>query len=328
MSFKLQAINVLLTYAQCPEPKEDLFNHLLSLNTLEFVLVAQEKHKDGNNHLHAYVKFCSKPCVRNPRYFDWKGHHPNIASRPKLTAINYCTKHDTEPVANFNWKKKTKLDEAYEKILEGRANGESNDELFRIAIETDRSLLRCAPAIGYFINRLGKEVRLLQPRFNFQTFSLSPVDKTYMEQWIHVCGSMEAGDRMASKSLWFTGPTMNGKSSLACSLGPHWYMQANWNLSNIADVANTYGVLDDIEWDVLSRNYKSILGRQVMVDLTDKYKHKKSYTLGFPVIILTNELPEFTEAQKEWLRGNVDFFSLDNPVLPNNMCKPFRKIYI
>jgi len=319
MSFRLTSRNLLLTYSQCNRSKEDLHAYLLTLDLAEHVLVARETHQDGNFHLHAYFGFTRKPDIKNPRYFDWDGFHPNIASRPKRIAITYCTKHDTDPISNFNWKTTKKVEEAYQAIIHGKAAGKSNDELFEKAIETDNSLIRCAPAIGYFINRISKESRLAQARFELDSFPLPPDFKAHILEWKSICDSMEAGDRRISMSLWFFGPSMTGKTSLACSIGSHWYMQANWNVTNIADEDHVYGVMDDIEWDWVSRYYKSILGRQLNVDLTDKYKHKRSYKLGFPVIMCSNELPDFTPQQRDWLRFNVEFWEFQT-------CNNIKKI--
>jgi hypothetical protein len=46
-----------LTYAQNEASPEDLLEKLKPIDEIEQYLIAQEKHKDGNDHLHAYVKF-------------------------------------------------------------------------------------------------------------------------------------------------------------------------------------------------------------------------------------------------------------------------------
>lgn len=128
---------------------------------------------------------------------------------------------------------------------------------------------------------------------------------------------MERGDRLAIKSIWFCGPSMFGKTCLAESLGQHWYMQNMWNLECLSDNEAVYGVLDDIEWESLQISYKAVLGRQLNVNLTDKYKRKTLYKLGYPVIVCSNELPDFSLTQRTWLRENVLFYDIISSVLPN-----------
>ena len=86
-SFRFYAKNVFLTYPQCPCPKELLLEKLQSLLELQckpyYILVAKERHQDGNPHLHAMVQCTNKIQTTNPRFFDLldsNGHtyHPNI----------------------------------------------------------------------------------------------------------------------------------------------------------------------------------------------------------------------------------------------------------
>ena len=116
------------------------------------------------------------------------------------------------------------------------------------------------------------------------------------------------GDR---KSLWIYGPSRLGKTVLARSLGYHWYMQGAWNVDAYDDEAD-YGVLDDIPWENLQRYYKGLLGIQMDVTVTDKYKKKSVITHGRPVIVITNELPTFTVAEAAWLETNVVFHFIND----------------
>lgn len=99
-------------------------------------------------------------------------------------------------------------------------------------------------------------------------------------------------------------------------------MGFTWSMDCINDSAD-YGVIDDIEWDKLRYNYKAILGLQEDVTLTDKYRPKKTFKLGKPVIVCTNEVPCFTDIEKSWLSVNVAFYLVNSSVLPSSSPFPF-----
>lgn len=315
--FRLQAKHLLLTYPQCTLSKQELFDFLSLLPNADKILVSSERHQDGSPHLHAYFSFKKKPDLRNERYFDCNGFHPHIKGQSKTSAIAYVTKEDKDPTGNFQWKKISKTEEAYNAIITGNNEGLSNNELFYKAIETDKSLLRCAASVGYFINRIKVPKVDSPPKFNLASFSLHEHDRAFLEAWADTVRRMERGDRLVIKSLWFCGPSMFGKTCLARSLGQHWYMQNMWNLECLSDNDHVYGVLDDIEWESLQISYKGVLGRQEDVSLTDKYKRKTLYKLGYPVIVCTNELPDFSLVQRTWLRENVLFYDVISSILPN-----------
>jgi len=327
MTFRLQAKHVLLTFSQCTLTKDQLFDHFSSFRELDHILVAQELHQDGNTHFHCYVSFHSKPNIRNERHFDFNGFHPNIAIRPKKRAIEYATKEDKEPKANFEWQILKPIEKAYQIIQDYHKEGKSEHEIFHAAIATDKSLIRSACSVGYYVGRL-KNIKMGSPaKFDLESFALSITDEARLSLWSDTVKVMRRGDRNAIKSIWFTGPTMYGKTSLARSLGNHWYMQNIWNIKKIQDDDGYYGVLDDIEWDDIRKYYKSLLGRQLEVELTDKYKHKDTYKMGYPVIICTNELPDFTPQERNWLQGNVLFYCINSSVLPSSPIIPFQTIH-
>ena len=68
-----------LTYPQCDLTRADLGDHLLSLGP-EIVVVAQEKHKSGDLHLHAWIEYAKPKNVKRCDFFDYKGFHCNIGS--------------------------------------------------------------------------------------------------------------------------------------------------------------------------------------------------------------------------------------------------------
>lgn len=96
----------------------DKFNELYGKkHILELWCIGQEKHKDGNFHLHAYVRFKKPVRTQDPGYFDITEngvkYHPNIKTiRTAKSWVKYCEKYDEEPLKNFD------SNQSYKKIME------------------------------------------------------------------------------------------------------------------------------------------------------------------------------------------------------------------
>ena len=104
--FQFKSSQAFLTYAQCPIDRDYILDHITDLLastnrptpiTISAHCIAQEKHQDGNFHIHAYFKFSSKLSFRNQSFFDIKyegvNYHPNItAPRSPVAVIKYVQK--------------------------------------------------------------------------------------------------------------------------------------------------------------------------------------------------------------------------------------------
>ena len=108
--------NWFLTYPQCNDSPTDLLDKLQALDHgIIHYVIAREKHRDGNNHLHAYIKLSEGVVLRDaPQVFnllDKTGNYQPCRS-PK-SVIKYCTK-ESEYISNFDvskyLQKKGKLD--------------------------------------------------------------------------------------------------------------------------------------------------------------------------------------------------------------------------
>lgn len=113
--YRFKAKCVFLTYPQCPLAKEDALRALrakLGEEDGTHYLIGQEKHQDGNTHLHVYVEREKTIDTLNPRYFDIEVYHPNIEAPRDRTAVKkYVTKEDKEPLvwpSEWNWEEKRK----------------------------------------------------------------------------------------------------------------------------------------------------------------------------------------------------------------------------
>lgn len=102
MNFQIHSKNLFLTYAECPIDKQIAFDFLTDLLKPTRLLVAREKHQNGNYHLHAYCSFETAFRTRNPRFADMQGHHGNYQGcRSPKNVLKYCTKED-DYLANFD----------------------------------------------------------------------------------------------------------------------------------------------------------------------------------------------------------------------------------
>jgi len=102
-SLNLHAKRFFLTYAQTGETtKEELRDFLVGDKGAQFFVIGKETHEDGGYHIHAYVVYEKQKRVRDARYFDYNGLHPNIQTvRDPKKCQEYCIK-DGEYIANMD----------------------------------------------------------------------------------------------------------------------------------------------------------------------------------------------------------------------------------
>jgi len=88
MPFRLNAKNVFLTYPQCDTSAKVAGEYLYGLKPTRYIKVVREKHRDGNYHLHVLLQWVDKLNIREPRFFDLLGHHPNIQGVRSLPDVH------------------------------------------------------------------------------------------------------------------------------------------------------------------------------------------------------------------------------------------------
>jgi len=335
-AFRFTATNACLTYPQCDEViKTDLYEFLLSLRSgdtkVDKILLAQEKHSDGNKHYHAYIRFDHQPNIRDATFFDYHGKHPNVQPCRRVRYwIKYITKDDSEPLSNFEWQETTsKRAMALGALRQGIKEEKTFRQCMDQALDVDPALLGSIGSLEKYYRHCTTGGTLYMPSFALESFALTAADYSRM---LFYKASFESHDRINGarlRSLWFVGPSWLGKTSLARSIGKHWYMSTVWHLDELSDQA-AYGVVDevDLSWDTFRKYYKSILGCQRNTSYTDKYRSKRKYNFGMPVVACSNVLPAFTTEERDWLAINVTFFKFCYPVLPKCNPQPLEEIKI
>lgn len=325
MPFRLNSNRVFLTYPQATCSKQGLFDFLSSLTStndhngiqVAHCLVAQESHQEEGLHFHCYVEFQRKINISNERLFDYEGNHPNIqAVKSKTNVLKYCTKEDQEPLANFEWRE---VSIAFlDKLRAGIAANKTVNEILDDALTIDPKAIRYYSNATAYVMARQNAARVHMPRYRIEDFSLSEADQDRINVFKYAVQAQGTLGRDDLRGMWLVGPSRYGKTSLARSIGNHWYMQSSWSIDNLHDTQGVYGVLDDLAWrGSLDRSYKALLGAQQDITLTDKYRAKKTFKFGHLVIVCSNELPDFTEEEKNWLRVNMDFYRIPTPLFNN-----------
>jgi len=81
-----------LTFPKCPVPPQAALEYLREKHTIVEYVIAQEKHEDGTDHLHAFLKLDSR--IRfGKNTFDLPDHHGNYQVAKSWKAVQrYVTK--------------------------------------------------------------------------------------------------------------------------------------------------------------------------------------------------------------------------------------------
>lgn len=95
-----------LTYPKCDATKEQALEFIKTIDTVIHYVIAQEQHKDGDNHLHVYVKYVDGVETRKaPKVFDLGNHHGNYQPVRSCKAVTaYVSKDDKNYLSNFDLK--------------------------------------------------------------------------------------------------------------------------------------------------------------------------------------------------------------------------------
>ncbi|QMW68663.1 replication-associated protein [Crucivirus-113] len=76
--FRINAKAFFITYPQCNLDKNKIYDLLPEKHTITEYYIAEEKHEDGNPHIHALIKYSYKRNITNCKHFDIEGFHPNV----------------------------------------------------------------------------------------------------------------------------------------------------------------------------------------------------------------------------------------------------------
>lgn len=205
--FRLNSQQIFLTYSQCDLLPANILEFLNGKVVIDKYIIAQENHKDGNKHIHAYILLSKKINIRDARYFDIKEFHPKVEGcRSWKNVVKYVTK-DGNYISNYDSdvlkrliNDNMKVGELYEKARELAKDGKVKEG---VAVLEHSKTVRDLVIHG---NAIQKNLRALAVKRRAPDFSIDDFDLNF--EW----------DRTKSLVLW--GPTNTGKTSIAKALLP------------------------------------------------------------------------------------------------------------
>lgn len=207
-SFRVNTTQLFFTYSQCDKTPEQILEFIKSKVGVKNYIVAQEQHKDGGKHIHAYILLEKKINCRDCKYFDFDGFHPSFEGcRSWTKVVKYVTK-DGKYITNYDQETINKLISQNTKSgeIHLQARNLARDGKWKEGLEllenpkTARDLSMHGDAIERNLRSLKKQKT--EPRYSLDLFKVN-------FEW----------DRTKTLVLW--GPTNTGKTSLAKALLPN-----------------------------------------------------------------------------------------------------------
>lgn len=272
--WRLNAKQLFLTYPKCPLPTEEVLAQLNGSLPISKYVVAEEKHADGESHIHALLILERKINMTDVTKLDLVGieaekYHGNYQGARNINAIrkyvmkdgNYITNMETNCTATNSWS------QAIEKAKTGNLR-EAAEHLME---ERPRDFILHRTSI---INSL----RIFQP--------------VLLKSYLPLEGFMTLPTWDKAKSLILTGKTGIGKSSLAKLLLPMaLFITHTDGLKNYDETRHEGIIFDDMGF--------LHLPREAHIHLTDTYDDRMihcRHTCGFiprgtPRIFTTNLEP-------------------------------------
>lgn len=316
MSFRCDARAHFITYPQCNLPFEDFKQHWQAnwlTKPYNYVVIAEEKHQDGNSHYHVVVQWKARVNVQRNTFFDILQFHPNIQPVKDLQAsVNYCKKdgnfwEDGTLVSTDNRKRKRAddQDDVYRQAMEECKDKES----FLLAIQAGapRDFVLNHDKIVAAAEALFKEEDTITPYVPAhprESFTKVPQE---LDDWVRC--NLDCPQPERPRCLVLVGPSRLGKTEWARSIGRHMYFNGMF-MQDLWDTRAQYAIFDDIDWKFIV-NGKGWLGGQKEFILTDKYRKKMRVHWNHPVIWCTNKpLINHEGLDLDWLERNATIIHL------------------
>lgn len=91
--YQLNSSKLFLTYPQCPLGKDEALTALIAKFNIKHYLIATEKHKTGDLHLHVYLELNESYRTRDKLFADLGPYHGNYQGcRSAKNVLQYCSK--------------------------------------------------------------------------------------------------------------------------------------------------------------------------------------------------------------------------------------------
>lgn len=292
--FRINALGFYLTYPKCSLTPEEALNGLREIclkkkRTIKEYLISTEKHQDGTDHIHAWIKVNKSLHVRSPTLFDLASHHGNYQGAKSSSRVKkYCAKDGNyiadppyiPPVKATPWKS------AMDLAKEGQVQ-EAWDHLANGGERSCRDLILHSTAIMTSLQRL------------------APVRPLACAQELTSYGTLFEWDKMRH-TLLICGATNLGKTTLAASLLPKALFTRHMDL--LADLTTQHEgiILDDMSFKHLhDEGQIALIDTAMTTQVHVRYK-VAIIPAGLPRIVTTNKSP-------------YDVFNLNNPAIARRL---------
>lgn len=216
-TFRMEAKNFFLTFPQTDTTREAALTALQEhfSSNLKGASIAQEKHADGDTHLHILVFLHHKLRTRSPTYFDFicMKHGNYQTMRDPQKSLRYCSKEDQQ-ILNYGLVPSIKS-----------PSGESKSNTVAAMIQSGSSLIQVAQALpGYFLLNQEKIRKFqsfcIETKNNELAQSLRvpiPLKDLNAEQevivaWLNT--NLFSPRKFKQSQLWIYGQANVGKTSL------------------------------------------------------------------------------------------------------------------
>lgn len=196
-SVRIQGIRFFLTYPQCDMKPIDVLDKLQDIVAIEDYVIAQEDHKDGNTHIHAYIKLFDKLCTTDMHKFDLGEFHGNYQVAKNAAAVQKYCKKEGNYITNIEF------------------------EITRDVIDIARKG-NIKQAFNNLVEHMPMEViqrgsKLVE---NLNILKSQSLVKPYVRDDFHDNFHVMLWERKykTKKALWIHGPTNTGKTEYAKTL--------------------------------------------------------------------------------------------------------------
>nr|WAE42591.1 MAG: replication associated protein [Cressdnaviricota sp.] len=294
--FRIAAKNLFMTWPRCEKPIEEIMTAIKLRwgGDIKYAVVGHELHADGTPHRHALVMLGTKADIKTHDTLNpLAGKQGNYqASKNPEGARTYCMK-DGDFTEYGTWKLN------HFKVAMGLAQGK-----------------RKADAINYLAEHEPKAMFMGSNNIRAEIDHwCNPAEKPFVSAYkptdYHITSGMRAWmenefrETERARCLCLVGDSRLGKTAWARSLGRHMYFRGMINLDKW-DPEARYIVIDDIDFKFIP-GPKAWLTCNGEVEVTDKYKRKRTVTMDKAVIYLTNgeDLTEFID--DPYWRRNMAF---------------------
>lgn len=288
-NFRLDSSCLFLTYPQCSTTPEHALTLLVekltsrNRNITEYI-IASEKHVDGHDHLHVFLKLNKRLNITSASFYDLANNHGNYqACRSPKRVQKYCTK-DGNFIADPPYIPPVEKEKPWQKALSIATEGDVNKAMESLATHeaTCRDLILHRDAIL-------KSFTAMQP--------IAPLPSS---RPLTDFGELFTWDR--TRILILSGDTNTGKTTLATSLLPKALFVRH--MDRLGDLREGHdGIIFD---DMSFKHYPDeaqihVCDTAMTSDIHIRYR-MANIPAGTPRIITTNKKP--------W-----EVFNIENPAI-------------